>query len=126
MSDLLDLLAEMDAPVRDCGHKVGIHDDDLDHAETCLNLTCPHCGIRVRNAYALVIEHGAFDEWHVERFGTCWPQRWMFERVASCMVCHWPTFGVWPCRNERCAEGCHSNHGDCPARRVYLADEGAS
>jgi hypothetical protein len=76
MSDLLDLLAEMEAPRRDCGHLIPM--DNYAHAEECLNLTCPHCGTTVRNAYALVIEHGAFDENHIERYGTCWPQRWMF------------------------------------------------
>ena len=114
MSDLLDLLAEMEAPRRDCGHLIPM--DNYAHAEECLNLTCPHCGTTVRNAYALVIEHGAFDENHIERYGTCWPQRWMFERVASCMTCHWPTFGIWPCRNENCATGCHASHpvSPCP------------
>ncbi|MGO2520935.1 MAG: hypothetical protein ACTH8F_12490 [Microbacterium sp.] len=112
MSDLLDLLAEMDAPHRDCGHLIPM--DNHAHAEKCLNLTCPHCGIVERNAYALVLEHGAFDERHIEQFGTCWPQRWMFERVASCISCHWPTFGVWPCRNENCAEGCYASHPGSP------------
>lgn len=100
MNDLLDLLAEMDAPRRDCGHLIPM--DDRAHAEECLNLRCPHCGLTERNAYALVIEHCALDDRHVERFGTCWPQRWMFKRVASCTACQWPTFGQWPCRNEAC------------------------
>lgn len=100
MSDLLDLLARQEAPRRDCGHAIPM--DDYNHAESCLHLVCPHCQLTVRNAYAMVIEHGAFDEEMIHRHGTCWPQRWMFERVATCMSCRWPTFGQWPCRNATC------------------------
>lgn len=113
--DLLGLLALMEAPTRDCGHKVPM--DNIEHAETCLNQTCPHCGIRERNGYAIVMEHDAFDESFIARWGTCSVQRWWFERVASCLRCHWPTFGVWPCRNEHCADGCDASHPytPCPA-----------
>lgn len=55
MPDLLDLLAEINAPhwPGDCGHKRTI-EDDAAHAVECLDLTCPHCGIRCPNAYHLL------------------------------------------------------------------------
>lgn len=115
MTDLLDLLHEMDAPIwGECGHK-RTHEGSAAHAVECLKLVCPHCGLTVPNSYFMMMEHDPFGD-HWKRWGTCSPQRWQFERVACCMACRWPTFGQWPCRNEACElhvcdVGCEQRRG---------------
>lgn len=101
--DLLDMLADLEAERWECGlHRRGAAywNDLMEHGVECWGNACPHCGMTF--TYPLeVLNHDPYGR-HVEQFGTCWPQRWMFEREACCMACRWPTFGVWPCRNERC------------------------
>lgn len=117
MADLLDMLAELDAPTwGDCGHKRTREGDDA-HAVECFELVCPHCKLATRNAYDMWQNHDPYG-WHFERFGTCWPQRWQFERVATCMACHAPTFGEWPCRITYCE--LHVCSDACTPRPGYM------
>jgi hypothetical protein len=107
MSDLLDLLDDITAERLPCGHKQGngmghwgvAGSDEFEHAEKCLNLTCPFCHLAEPNGYHLASEHTFLTYW-----GTCAAQHTAFDRVAHCMVCQWPTFGRWPCRNQACPQ----------------------
>lgn len=115
--DLLDLLADIEAPLwGDCGHK-RTHEGTNAHAVECWNLTCPHCGIQEVNAYQLVMGHEPYSGM-VERWGTCWPQQWSFERVACCMSCRAPTFGEWPCRIPWCE--LHVCTAKCETKAGYV------
>lgn len=105
MSDLLDLLDDMTAERLPCGHKKGhglgwgwdvAASDQNEHAEKCLQLTCPLCHLTELNAYHLLTGHG------IRYDGLCDAQGWAFDRVACCMTCRWTTFGRWPCRNQAC------------------------
>lgn len=107
MSDLLDLLDDMTVERFECGHRKGRgldHSlgvdarDEEEHAEQCMNLTCRGCGLTEPSAYLLLMNHS------INHYGLCQTQWWAFDRQGYCLTCRWPTFGQWPCRNERCAE----------------------
>ncbi|MFA5898115.1 MAG: hypothetical protein WC829_03265 [Hyphomicrobium sp.] len=84
--DLVDFAETRPADTLPCLHSL----HDLEHYESCLQLTCPTCGLTERSAYALYHGHDPYRNGHTH---TCSLTQALVDQSACCMSCRRFTFG---------------------------------